>query len=343
MRFDPRNILVINFGQLGDVVLSLPALHAIRERFPNARITVAVGKPGAEIVNLSGWADSTLVVDRVGLRDGLKIVSLARIAKLVKNVRGSQFDFVIDLHSLSETNILGFLSGAPKRLYSRRPHRSLDFLANFQPRPPVEDDHRQRHLIERYLDVLIPLGVKSVDRLPRLKTTAADDALVEQILRKAKADVGAPLVGLFPGAGHPSRRWPLQRFAELADFLVRNDHVRILVFLGPEERAFVQQIRLQFPPATVILDRLTIPQVAAAQARLAVFVSNDTGPMHIASAVNTPVVLLLDKRAPKSYLPQGDRHRIIYSGAIADITVEEVYAAARTVLAGGRAASLFAS
>ena len=72
-----------------------------------------------------------------------------------------------------------------------------------------------------------------------------------------------------------------------------------------------RDIRRQFPPSVVILDQLTIPQLAAAQARLAAFVSNDTGPMHIASAVGTPVVLLLDKRAPESYLPQGDRHRVI--------------------------------
>ncbi|CAN5675523.1 lipopolysaccharide heptosyltransferase II [soil metagenome] len=343
MRFDPRNILVIDFGQLGDVVLSLPALHAIRERFPKATITVAVGKAGAEVVELSGYSDSTLVVDRVALRDGPKLISLTRIAKLVKGVRRSQFDFVIDLHSLSETNLLGFLSGAPTRLYSRRPRRSLDFLANFRPRPPVEVDHRQRHLIDRYLDVLIPLGVKDANRLPHLKTRAADNAAIENILKQENADVGIPLVGLFPGAGHPSRRWPLERFAELADFLVRNDHIRILVFLGPEERAFVPDIRRRFPPSTLVLDKLTLPQVAAAQARLAVFVSNDTGPMHIASAVGTPVVLLLDKRAPQSYLPQGDRHQIIYSNAIDDVTVEEVYTVARTVLAGNRSTTLFAS
>ncbi len=342
MSFDPRNILVIDFGQLGDVVLSLPALRAIRDRFPKATITVAVGKPGADIVDLSGCANSTLVVDRLALRDGPILISLARIAKLVQGVRQSRFDFVIDLHSLSETNLLGFLSGAPKRLYSRRPTRSLDFLANFHPRPPLEVDHRRRHLIDRYLDVLIPLGVKNAHRLPHLETRPSDDATVEKILMQARAEAGAPLVGLFPGAGHPSRRWPLERFAELADFLARNDNVRILVFLGPEERAFVPDIRRQFPPSTVILDKLTIPQVAAAQARLAVFVSNDTGPMHIASAVGTPVVLLLDKRAPQSYLPQGDRHRIIYSGVIDNITVEEVYTAARTVLAGNRSAALFA-
>ena len=145
MNFEPQNILVIDFGQLGDVVLSLPALHAVRAKFPRARITVAVGKPGRQIVEMSGVADDTLVVDRVSLRDGSKPVSVWRIAWLVKEVRARRFDFVIDLHSLSETNLLGFLSGARVRLYGRRPTRSLDFLSNFRPRPAVED--RAKHAV----------------------------------------------------------------------------------------------------------------------------------------------------------------------------------------------------
>jgi ADP-heptose:LPS heptosyltransferase len=100
VQFDPRNILVINFGQLGDVVLSLPALRAIRRRFPEARITIAVGKPAGEIVKLSGYADETLEVDRVALRDGVKLLSIGKIFKFVAEVRRSKYDFVIDLHSL---------------------------------------------------------------------------------------------------------------------------------------------------------------------------------------------------------------------------------------------------
>lgn len=341
--FNPQNILVIDFGQLGDVVLSLPALRAIRERFPQARITVAVGKPGAEVVNLSGYANATLVVDRVALRDGPKLVSIGRIIRFVKKVRQEKFDFVVDLHSLSETNLLGFLSGAPKRLYSRRPGRSLDFLGNFNPRPPIEKDHRTRHLIDRYLDVLGPLGISSAERQPRLQTRPHDDNVIDKLLKKEKADAGSPLIGLFPGAGHPSRRWPLERFAELAEYLVRNDGVRPIVFAGPEERPLISQMKSLFPKSTIIFDRLTIPQLAAAQARLAVLVSNDTGPMHIAAAVGTPVVLLLDRRAPESYLPLGEQHRVIYSSTIPEITLDEVYSVTRALLAGGRTASLFAS
>jgi len=101
-------------------------------------------------------------------------------------------------------------------------------------------------------------------------------------------------------------------------------------------------MRRQFPSSTVLLDQLTLPQLAAAATRLAAFVSNDTGPMHIASAVGTPVVLLLDKRAPTSYLPQGDHHRVIYNKIISDISVDEVYVATRSILASGRTSALFA-
>ena len=339
MQFDPQNILVIDFGQLGDVVLSLPALRALRKRFPNARITVAVGKPGAEIIKLSGYSDALLEVDRVALRDGNKLVSIARIFKLVGQVRSARFDFVVDLHSLSETNLLGFLSGAPHRLYSRRPGRSLDYLANFKPRPPVEAN--SSHLIDRYLDVLKPLGVPDPVRRPYLKTSTAADQAVETLLTKEKANTGALLVGLFPGSGHAGRRWPLEKFAELADYLTRNDRVRVIVFAGPEERELIPSLRPLFPPATIFFDRLTIPQLASAQARLTLFVSNDTGPMHVAAAVGTSVIVLMDRPTPHMFVPVGAQHRLIFSKAVGEISVAEVYKVAHEVLASNRTDQLF--
>jgi ADP-heptose:LPS heptosyltransferase len=343
MTFDPRNILIIDFGQLGDVVMSLPALRAAREKFPFARITVAVGKPGGEIVRMSGYADAVIEVDRVAMRDGFKPLSIVRIFDVVKDVRARQFDFVIDLHSFAETNVLGFLSGAPRRLFARRRGRSLDFLANFRPAPPIEEDNRLRHQVDRYLDVLRPLDITEASRVPRLATTVRDNREIDKLLFKSKADAGTPLVGLFPGAGHESRRWPLEKFAQLADSLSRNDSVRPIVFVGPEEANIVSEIRAAFPSSAVVLDRLSIRQLASVQARLAVFVSNDTGPLHIAAAVGAPIVLLLDERAPDSYIPLSEPRSVIQRGAISDIRVEEVYEATRALLAAGRVEKLFAS
>jgi ADP-heptose:LPS heptosyltransferase len=336
--FDPRNILVIDFGQLGDVVLSLPALRAIRERFPRARIAIAVGKPAGEIVKLSGYADDVLEVDRVALRDGVKLLSIGRIFKFVGQVRKAKYDFVIDLHSLSETNLLGFLSGAPKRLYARRPGRSLDYLANFEPRPPREAKHA--HAVDRYLEVIKPLGIENAPRQPLLKTTTAADQSVEAILKKEKASSGTLLIGLFPGAGHESRRWPLEHFAEVADHFIRNEEVRVIVFAGPEERPLVPRMRTMFPGETIFLDHLTIPQLLSAQARLTLFISNDTGPAHTAAAMGTPVVLIMDRPTPNNFTPVGDHHRLVGAEKITLISVKQVYQAALEVLARSRTDNL---
>src|SRR6185369_15731616 len=114
---------------MGDVILALPALQAIRQKFPAARITVLIGKSSAMIAKLAGVFDEEIIVDRVELRDGNKLHSINKIRRLVKEIRRRKFDFIIDLHSLSETNLLGFLSGARKRLYANRENRSLDFFA----------------------------------------------------------------------------------------------------------------------------------------------------------------------------------------------------------------------
>ena len=108
-----RNILVIEFGQLGDVVLSLPAFHALRQRFPAARITALVGISGRAVIELAGFIDAVIPVDRVALRDGPKRRALGAIVALVRDLRRRRFDLVIDLQSLPETNLLGWASGAP--------------------------------------------------------------------------------------------------------------------------------------------------------------------------------------------------------------------------------------
>jgi ADP-heptose:LPS heptosyltransferase len=338
LNFNPKNILVIDFGQLGDVVLSLPALKAIRERFANSRITVAVGKPCAQIIELSGYANEKIVVDRVQLRDSAKLWSVMQIGRLALDVRRREFDFVIDLHSLPETNILGFLSGAAKRLYARRENRSLDFLANFTPRPPREDKAMQA--TDRYLDVLRPLGIKNAPRTVRLKPSENDAQFAKKLWQKY--NLGTELtVGLFPGAGHPSRRWSLEKFAELADYLERNEQVAVTVFLGPEERDLAPQIRRTFPPKTIVFDDLSLTQLIAVQSHLSLFVSNDTGPMHLAAAVGTSVVLLMEKDAPQTYTPLISNIEVVRSGRINEITVEDVYIAAQKLLRSGRIVQLF--
>ncbi len=327
LKFNPQNILIINFGQIGDVVLSLPALKAVRAKFPAARITAMVGKSGAEIVEISGYVDEKIAVDRVKLRDGQKINSIGEVLQIVKDVRRRKFDFVIDLHSLYETNFLGFLSGAKQRLYANRENRSLDFLANFRPAPPRED--KKLHLTDHYLNVLKPLGIESAARFVEIEPREKDLEKIENLLPSGES---VKLVGLFPGAGNPSRRWSLQKFAETADRLSRHKNTLAVVFLGPEEKDLRAEIEEKFPGETLIIDNLSLLEFIAALSKLSVLISNDTSAIHLGAMVGAPIVLVMDKRAPTTYLPLADKIRLVNDDAIDRIKTDAVLRAAREML-----------
>lgn len=314
-----RNILVIDFGQLGDVVLSLPALKAIRERFPSAHIAVLAGMATGDVVALSGLADEIVNIDRVELRDGPKLLSISKILRLVGKIRRRRIDLVIDLHSLPETNILAFLSRARHRLLANRDSRSLDRLSNFRPKPPVED--KTKHLSVRYLDVLKPLRINGADADFRFQPSPVDLEYVEQ---RFFSGVTHQTVGLFPGAGHPSRCWSLEGFASLSERLVA-DRLRPAVFLGPEEQNLKARIAEIMPDSVTIIDGLSVSQFIAAAGCVAAFVTNDTGPMHLAACAGAPILLLMDERAPLTYLPLTERLVVVRDKAIGQISVDAVY------------------
>ena len=321
---NPTNILIINFGQIGDVILSLPALSAVRARFPAAKITAMIGKSGAAIVELCGFADEQIVVDRVKLRDGKKPESIREVFRITKDVRRRKFDLVIDLHSLYETNLLGFVSGAKHRLYANRENRSLDFLANFNPQPPRED--KKIHLTDGYLNVLKPLGIENAPRVVKIKPRTQDLENIETHLQKFG---NKRLIGLFPGAGNISRRWDLEKFAALAENFSSAANTQLIVFLGPEEADLREAVESKFLSDTAIIDKLSLTEFVAALSKLSVLVSNDTGAIHLAAMVGTPVVLVMDQRAPLTYLPLTEKLCVVNYAPLDEISVAKVRQAAR--------------
>lgn len=331
MNFNPQNILIINFGQIGDVILGLPALQAVRQRFPEAKITAMIGKSGADIIGITDFADERIIVDRVALLKGRKTWAISEILKIARDVRRRKFDFVIDIHSLYETNLLGFLSGAKMRLYANRENRSLDFLANFKPAPPRED--KRLHLTKHYLRVLAPLGIENAPEFVEIKPRRADLQKVEMIFPPKEEKT--KFVGLFPGAGHPSRRWDLENFAETARTFSSEESskaIQPVVFLGPEEKKLRAEIKRKFPKSALILDGLTLPEFMAALSKMDVLISNDTSAVHIGAIAGTSVVLVMDERAPTTYLPLTKKLSVVNNAKIHDIAVADVVSAARRFL-----------
>lgn len=311
------------------MILGLPALQAIRKRFPDAKLTAMIGKSGADIVGITDFADERIIVDRVALLRGNKLDSIGKILKIAADVRRRKFDFVIDIHSLYETNLLGFLSGAKHRLYANRENRSLDFLANFQPKPPRED--KKKHLTKHYLSVLEPLEIKNAPEFVEIAPRPADLEKVNNLFPSCNSERNV-FIGLFPGAGHPSRRWDLEKFAELARRLAENRKLQPIVFLGPEEKDLRSEIEEKFPVETLIFDKLTLPEFMAALSRLRVLVSNDTSAVHIGAIAGTSIVLVMDERAPTTYLPLTEKLRVVNNGKIDEIEVEEVFSAVQQFL-----------
>ena len=310
MNFEPKNLLVIHFGQLGDVVLGLPAMKAIRERFPDAQRTAIVGAATAEIVRMVDLFDEVIPVDRVRLLKGNKFSSSVEIINFARSIRRMRFDLVIDLHSLPETNLLGYFSGAKRRLFSRRESRSLDFLANFRPVPPDED--KSIHLSEYYMNVLTPLEMSESPapfRFDRSLSKIPDH----------------PIVGLNPGAGNPSRRWPVESFIELTRTILDSGQAEVEVLIGPEDRQLVAGFNDALKGRCSVNTGSSLEDLVSSLSRLSLLVSNDTGPAHVAAVTGIPIILLRHSASPDRYLPLAE-HLVVHRGEeLADISCAEVF------------------
>lgn len=324
-----KNILVIHFGQLGDVVLGLPALVAIRKHFSEAKITLLVGKSTEQVARLANVADEYLAVDRVELRDGNKITSIKKIGKLVAEVRRHKFDLVIDLHSLYETNLLGILSGSPVRHFANRDRRSIDSFSNYPVKAPKED--RSMHHVDRYLSVISSLGIADAER--QITIAPPPNAVLEaSAMLDGLKIADKKLIGFFLGAGHHSRRWPVENFVAAAGQLSLLGDFQTLVFLGPEEREFRPTVELAFGNKAIVIRELRIDVFYAMMSRLDVLVSGDTGPMHLAATAGAGVVLLSQIDSPDIFQPLAKKLTVINDRNFDEITVEQVVTVVREML-----------
>ena len=337
-----RNILVIKLRYIGDVLIGTPVLRALRERFPEARLTMVVNRGTEEILKWNPDVDEVLVVDRG---------ELAAQLRFLRELRRRRFDAVIDLTDGDRSALMARLSGAPVRIgfNEERRWRGLLYTSVVRVQPGVV------HRLERDLGAVRVLGIEPKPRLPVLRTSPEDEAeagrLLEEVgIRECEGKGARPLAMLLPGARYWFKAWPVERFAELADRLTEVAGCRVLVGGDAREREVAEaiQTRSRFAP-TVLAGRTTLRQFAAVLKRCALFVGNDNGPMHMAAALGTPVVAMFGPSDPAVWGPCGEQHRILYKGldcracfhpdcfrgdqnCMRLITVDEAWAAAQELL-----------
>jgi len=327
-------ILAIRFARLGDVVLLLPALSSLKRAFPEARLTLLTGHRCTPIAELCPAVDETFAVDRVAMRDGSRSAALRDMTRLVREVRRRRFDLVIDFHSFRETNLLTWLSGAPVRIGMKRDKAPyLNFCFN---RPPVIED-KSLHvaaMFEKAVETIIPLA-EAVNKFSRATPLLQGGKwlCIPDELKHWACQIGhnASRVAFYIDAPVTERIWPPERFAAVADFAIERWAALPLVIASQQRPDLVERVKQasRNPNELRVFSDLTVPQVAALIASARVFISNDTGPMHIGPALGVRTLGLFSVGYPEHFRPIGPKDTFLKGNPIEKIETADVIAIAK--------------
>ena len=319
--FDPRRVrraLFIRTDRLGETLLNLPAIAALKAGLPWASVTLLVQPElTALLARLPG-------VDEVWADEAQTQPWWAHAIRLAGRLRRGRFDLAIVSNPKKSLHLGIWLAGIRWRVgYGRKwggllTHRLAD-----------RKGLGERHEVQYNLDLLQPLGLPTTAPPCRLPISDEDDRQVRAWLGGALGQPGPPLVVVHPWTSNPAKCWPAPRYRELIERLARRLSASVVVIGGSDERAHLPAVLSDGLPVTDLVGRLTLAQSAALLARASVLVSNDSGPVHLAAAVGSPTVVLFgtsDPAAgPRRWGPWGAGHAVICRPSINEITVDEVF------------------
>jgi predicted lipopolysaccharide heptosyltransferase III len=300
-----KKILVIKLAGIGDLILASPALRALRKRFPKAHIALLTISRAKELAEGSPYIDELFCLNPASK-------NLREIVRLIRSLRRKRFDMAINLYNLFT------LRGALKMvllIYSigarYRVGRNTDNRGFFYTIKVPDERFSDRHEVEYNLDVVQALGADIKDKGLEISISDKDREFVQEFLKQNGIGENDLVVGINPGAFRPSHRWSQESFARIADRLTKKYEAKILITGGPEEIELAQKIADMMKIEPIIATgEVTIKQLVSLIERCNLFISNDTGAMHIAAAMKTPLIALLGP-GPLRYSPYGNKDRYI--------------------------------
>ncbi|MBI2826185.1 MAG: glycosyltransferase family 9 protein [Planctomycetia bacterium] len=300
MRDGHPRILIVRLSAIGDCMHAVPVLCALRDHLPGAMLGWVVEGRTSELLRGHPALDELIVAPRGWLKSPRAVWDLRR------RLRALRFNVTVDVQGLTKSAIAARLSGAPRRL-------GLGGVDGREVSPWLNNDlveAHATHVVERYLEVLRPLGITSPRVHFDLPRNALDERRAEEIAVAAGLTTGFAVINT--GAGWPSKLWLPDRFAAVARYLGQACGLpSLVVWAGPQEQAAAEAIvaagggHARFAPAT------SLTELAAIVRRARLFVSSDTGPLHLAAAVGTPCVGLFGPVPADRNGPYGAGHMTV--------------------------------
>ncbi len=300
-------ILLTRTDRIGDVVLSTPAIKAMRDKFPASYIAFMVRPYAKDIVEGNPYLDEVIIYDKYG-----KQKSLFGTIKFAFELRKKKFDRAFMLHPTNRVHLISYLAGIPERIgYDRK-------LAIFLTKKiPHLKENGKKHELEYTLDLLNSTGIEAKDKELFVPIHEKDIGKIEKILEEYHVGKNVPLVAVNPGASSVSKRWPAKNFASVCDSLAKKYKARILIVSNNKNTEFakVLAIGMEYEPVN-LAGRTTVGELAAMLSKCRLFISNDSGPVHIACAVGVPVISIFGRKnpglSPKRWGPTGEKSVVLH-------------------------------
>jgi len=294
------NILLLKPSSIGDIVMALPALTALRRAFRHARISWLIRPEFAPLIKNHPHLDNLVIFDRKLLAKAYyNYRALESLVGLIKYLRNQNFDLIIDLQGLFRTAVLGWLSGCKNRIGMADAREMAPLFYTLK----VPQNRNCIHLVDFFSEIVRKAGAEVSEPEFVLPVEQTDLDYVRDALRKEKVNTCNYAV-IIPGSAHQDKIWPPEKFARLIDKLSNNYHLAFVASGLASESGIVEKIR-QLSSADVhnFAGRTNLSQLKALLSMSRVVITNDTGPGHIAYALNRPMVMIFGRSNPLRLAP----------------------------------------
>ena len=299
---DYKKILIVRLDKIGDLVLSTPAIKAVHDAYPNSHITVLVRPYAREIVDGNPYVNEIITYDKAGGEKGF-----LKNIRFILNLRKKRFDLALILHPKNRTHIFLFLAGIPERVgYDKK----LGILLT--KKIPHIKQYGLKHEIDYTLDLLRYVGIEPKDKSLHVPIKKESEKKISDIFTKNGISGTDLVIAIHPGSSCPSKRWRVEHFAKVGDLLALNYKAKIVIMAGPKDKGFGDKTaELMESNPLNLSGKTTIADLASILKHSHLFISNDSGPVHVACAVGTPTIAIFGRNdrglAPTRWRPVGER------------------------------------